>query len=77
MSIEDFNSLPEQRKKEIIVDAIKVAEHEEDIVKFELFRIDNFFVEVSRSIIKRFRKVTNTYLPNNLPAIYANRLVNK
>ena len=46
MEIEYFDSLPNQRKKEIIVDAIKVAEYTDGLAKYELFNVDSFFVEV-------------------------------
>lgn len=71
MSIEEFVSLPEQRKKEIIVDADKVGEYADDQAKYELFRIDRFFVEVKVSFIKRYRKISNTYFKKDIPLNYA------
>lgn len=71
MSVEEFNTLSDRQKKEIIVDAEKIAEREDDVAKYELFRIDNFFVEVSRSITYRFRKILNTYSVKDIPTHYA------
>jgi hypothetical protein len=61
MTVEEFNILSEVGKKELLIDAKKITEYEDDIAKHELFRIDNFFVEVSISVTHRFRKITNTY----------------
>ncbi len=61
MTVEEFNTLPETRKKELLIDAKKITEYEDDIAKHELFKIDNFFVEVSMSVTHRFRKITKAY----------------
>jgi hypothetical protein len=61
MTLEEFNTLSEAGKKELLIDAKKIREHEDDIAKHELFKIDNFFVEVSISVTHRFRKITKAY----------------
>lgn len=71
MSIEEFNSLPEKRKKEIIVDADKVAEYKDDSAKYELFKIDRFFVEVQVNFLKRYRRIINTYFVKDIPPTYS------
>lgn len=74
MTIQDFNSLPEQRKKEIIVDAEKLGEYQDrDSTRYELFKVDKFFVEVKVSFSHRYRKILNSYLMNEVPSVYAYR----
>ena len=75
MTIDFFNSLPEARKKEIIVDAKKVAEHADDIAKEELFQVDNFFVAVKTSLFLRYRKIANTYSLKDIPLMYAGKVM--
>jgi hypothetical protein len=70
MTLEEFNGLPDKRKKELLIDAKKIAEKEDEIATYELFQIDSFFVEVSRSVIHKFRKILNTYHLKNLPMAY-------
>jgi hypothetical protein len=76
MTLEEFNTLPDKHKKELLIDAKKIAEKEDELATYELFQIDSFFVEVSRSVIHKFRKILNTYNFKNLPGAYA-RAVNK
>lgn len=72
MSIQDFNSLPESRKKEIIVDAEKLGEYrDKDLARYELFQVDNFYVEVKVSFLFRYRKIANTYSLSQIPHIYS------
>ncbi len=61
MTVEEFNILSEGEKKELLIDAKKITEYEDDVAKHELFMIDNFFIEVSISVTYKFRKITNTY----------------
>ena len=61
MTVEEFNILPEAVKKALLIDAKKIREYEDDIAKHELYKIDNFFIEVSMSVTHRFRKITRTY----------------
>lgn len=73
MTIEEFNILSESDKKGLLVDANKISEYEDDIAKHELFKIDNFFIEVSISVTYRFRKITNTYSQEDIPVVYTAR----
>ena len=77
MTIEEFKMLPEQRKKEILVDADKVAELVEESSRNELFQIDDFFVEVQISFLKRYRKILDIYSKINLPEIYSGKALKK
>ena len=70
MTIEEFELLTDQKKKEIIVDAQKVAEYREEQDKYEVFKIDRFFVEVKVSYLKKYRKITNTFYSRD-PLFYS------
>ncbi|MCW3105810.1 MAG: hypothetical protein JWQ09_316 [Segetibacter sp.] len=76
MLIEDFNSLPEDRKMTIIVDAQKIGEYENgDIARYELFRVDNFYVEVKVSFLYRYRKIINAYDLKDVPLVYSGKVI--
>ena len=70
MSIEDYNKLTDRQKKQLLVDAEKIGEYVDDIASFEVFRLDHFFVEVSKSVTHKFRKILNVYLVNDIPKRY-------
>jgi len=57
MELEEFNRLSDQAQKELLIDAKKITEREDDVAKYEVFQIDNFLVEVSRSVVHKFRKI--------------------
>jgi hypothetical protein len=61
MTLDQYNNLTDQQKKGMLFDAIKIDEREDDITTYELFQIDDFFVEVSRSVTLKFRKILRTY----------------
>ncbi|GEO12097.1 hypothetical protein [Segetibacter aerophilus] len=68
MTIDQYNNLPDKQKKELLIDAIKIGEHEDEIATYELFKIDDFYVEVSRSVTYKFRRILHTYpFKDNLP----------
>ncbi len=67
MTIEEFNKLSDRCKKELLIDAKKLAEREDAVAKYEIFKIDDFFVEVSRSITFKFRKIINTFSSKEKP----------
>jgi hypothetical protein len=71
MTIEEFNTLTDKEKKELLIDAKKLTEREDDVAKYEIFQIDSFFVEVSRSVTYKFRKILNTYSSKDLPLRFA------
>jgi len=71
MTIEQYNCLPDKQRKALLVDAEKIYEFEDDTETHELFQIDNFFVEVSKSVTYKFRKILNTYSVDNIPVSYA------
>ena len=71
MTIEQYNNLPDREKKHLLIDAKKVTEYEDEIATYELFRLDDFYIEVSRSVTYKFRKILNTYEFKDIPLVYS------
>ncbi len=72
MTIEDYKTLPEQKKKEILVDAHKVGEVNDEYGRRELYQVDNFYVEVFINFVKHFRKILDIYSVKDIPSLYRN-----
>lgn len=70
MTVEQFNNLNEDQKKAAIFDAKKVTERFEQLMKFELFQIDNFFIETKTSLHYKFRRVIATLSQKEVSTIY-------
>lgn len=70
MTIETFNSLNEQQKVELIFDANKITEKVDREANYQLFQIDNFFVEAKTSLEGKFKRSFTTYSLKALPAEY-------
>ncbi len=68
MTIDIFNFLDEQKKVELIFDADKITEKVDNGANYNLFQIDNFFVEVKTSLEGKFKRSFTTYSLNELPA---------
>lgn len=60
MSIEEFQSLSEEERKIVIFEAEKVSEREDATSKYELFKIDNFYIQVKTSISHSFKRIIET-----------------
>lgn len=71
MTVEQFNRLNEEEKKAAIFDAEKVSERFDKMMKFELFQIDNFFIETKTSLQHKFKRVIATFSLKDVPAVYA------
>ena len=70
MTPEQFDSLSEEHKNIEIFEARKITERFNQRVKFELFQIDDFFVEIKTSLQHRFRRVVSTYTRKDIPIEY-------
>ncbi|WP_147204108.1 hypothetical protein [Segetibacter aerophilus] len=76
MTVEQFNDLDEEQKKAAIFDAKKVSERfEKKVIKYELFQIDNFFIETKTSLQHKFKRVIATFTRNEVPTIYASKII--
>ncbi len=74
MTIEEFNTLDDYEKNALIFDAEKLAERADEISKYELFCIDNFFVETCTSLNRKFRRNIKTFTLRELPFVYASHV---
>ncbi|GEO11879.1 hypothetical protein [Segetibacter aerophilus] len=74
MTIDQYNNLTDRQKKELLIDAVKIDEHEDDIATYELFKIDDFYIEVSRSVTYKFRRILSTYSLEEIPPKYAGKV---
>ena len=75
MTSEDFNLLDDHQKIELIFDANKITEKRDDEVKYQLFQIDNFFVEAKTSLQGLFKRIITTYSLKQLPVEYASEVL--
>lgn len=71
MTAEEFNNLNEDQKNVAIFDAKKISERFDQMIKYELFEIDNFFIETKTSLQQKFKRVISTFPSGHVPAIYA------
>lgn len=72
MRMEEFNNLNEESKRLIIFDADKVAEKLIDSTKYELFALNDFFIETKTSIRYDTKRTISTY--KTLPVMYASNV---
>lgn len=75
MTIETFNSLNEQQKVELIFDANKITEKVDREANYQLFQIDNFFIEAKTSLEGKFKRSFTTYSLKALPAEYVGEVL--
>lgn len=75
MTIENFNLLSNSEKTVLIFEANQITERLDDTIKYQLFKIDNFYIETKTSLLGNFKRVINTYTLKDLPAQYAGHLL--
>lgn len=75
MTIKTFNSLHEHQKVQLIFDADKISEKVDDEANYQLFKIDDFFIEAKTSLEGKFKRTFTFYTLNELPAEYASELL--
>lgn len=75
MNCNQFYKLEEHQQMKLIMDADYVTEKVEGECKFELFKIDSFYVEVKTSVSGNYRKVVSCYSLRDLPAEYTGVLL--
>jgi hypothetical protein len=74
MTVQQFNNLDEEAKKAAIFDAKKITERFDHVIKYELFQIDNFFVETKTSLQHKFKRVISTFSSMEVPVVYAGKM---
>ena len=75
MTIDDFKSLEDHQKVQMIFDATKISEKVDDVANYQLFQIDNFFVESKTSLEGKFKRSIRTYSLKELPVEYAGEVL--
>src|SRR3954453_14559785 len=75
MTIDDFKALEEQQKVQLIFDANKVTEKVDSEANYQLFQIDNFYVETKTSLEGKFKRSFKTYALKELPADYVGEVL--
>lgn len=75
MTIENFNNLNEQQKVELIFDANKITEKVDNEANYQLFQINDFFVEAKTSLEGKFKRSFTTYSLKELPVEYAGEVL--
>jgi hypothetical protein len=70
MTAEQFETLSEEHKNIQIFEAKKLTERFQQRDKYELFQIDDFFVEIKTSLQHRFRRVILTYTRKDILGEY-------
>jgi hypothetical protein len=75
MTIENFKNLNHQQKVELIFDANKITEKVDNEANYQLFQIDNFFVEAKSSLDGKFKRSFTTYTLRELPVSYVEEVL--
>lgn len=75
MTIEMFDVLDEHQKVKLIFDANMISESNDDEIRYQLFQIENFYVETKTSLQNSFKRVISTYTLKNLPAEYLSEIL--
>ena len=75
MTIENFRNLSYQQKVELIFDANKITERVDNEANYQLFQIDNFFVEAKSSLDGKFKRSFTTYTLRELPVSYVEEVL--
>jgi hypothetical protein len=75
MTIESFNLLKEHQKIQMIFDADKISEKVDDEANYQLFKIDNFFIEAKTSLEGKFKRSFTFYTLKELPADYISEVL--
>jgi hypothetical protein len=75
MTIDDFKTLEESQKVQLIFDANKISEKIDDEANYQLFQIENFYVETKTSLEGKFKRCIKTYTLRELPVDYAGEVL--
>src|SRR4028119_1210626 len=75
MTVNDFKLLEDHEKVELIFDANKITEKVDNEANYQLFQIDNFFVEAKSSLDGKFKRSFTTYTLKELPVSYVEEVL--
>jgi hypothetical protein len=75
MNVEDFDRLSETEKVTLIFDADKLAEKKDSEANYQLFAVDDVFIESKTSLFGKFKRVFTAFSLRDLPSDYARMLM--
>src|SRR5215218_4156002 len=75
MTVDDFKMLEDHQKVQLIFDANKISEKVDNEANYQLFQIDNFYVETKTSLEGKFKRSIKTYTLKDLPTDYAGEVL--
>lgn len=75
MTIEMFDALSYQQKAELVFDANKITEKADNEANYQLFQINNFFVEAKTSLEGNFKRCFKSYTLKDLSAEYVSEVL--
>lgn len=75
MTIDEFKLLEYHEKVRLIFDANKITEKIDNEANYQLFQIDNFYVETKTSLEGKFKRSIKTYSLKELPIDYAGEVL--
>ncbi|GEO07847.1 hypothetical protein SAE01_03430 [Segetibacter aerophilus] len=75
MTVDDFKILEDRQKVQMIFDAKKISEKIDQDSNYQLFQIDNFYVETKTSLEGKFKRSIKTYTLKDLPVDYAGEVL--
>lgn len=75
MTIETFNALSYQQKAELIFDANKITEKADNEANYQLFQVENFFVEAKTSLEGKFKRSFKSFILKELPVSYISEVL--
>src|SRR5215212_594506 len=75
MTIETFNKLDLHQKVELIFEANKITEQVDNEANYQLFQVEDFFVEAKTSLEGKFKRSFTTYSLKELPVEYAGEVL--
>jgi hypothetical protein len=67
MSIKDFEALSDEERKIAIFEAEKISERQDADLKYEIFRIDGFYIEIRTCLSHAVKRMIKTNEFNKLP----------
>ncbi len=71
MTSEKFNSLQSQDKEDLLLHAVEVCRKSDELVNHELFKLNDFFIEVKMNYQHRVHRIITAYTREELPVMYA------
>lgn len=75
MNVDDFKKLEDCQKVQMIFDAKKITEKIDGESNYQLFQIENFFVEAKTNLEGKCKRTIKTFALKDLPVDYAGEVL--